>query len=100
MRLDPLHRIPNRLPVYFPQNFKANKELEAIAARGGAVFVSAHGILCDEQGCLVRSGDTAKDILQVDLTHYSAAGSWYLIRHAADKIFDGIVTSRTPPQRE
>jgi len=41
----------------------------------------------------VRSGDTARDIFQVDLTHFSAAGSWYLISHIADEIFNGISKS-------
>jgi hypothetical protein len=61
----------------------------------GATFISARDVFCNEHGCLVRSGDTARDILQVDLTHFSAAGSWYLISRVADQIFDGISTFKS-----
>ena len=38
-----------------------------------------------------------KDILQVDFSHFSTVGSWYLISRIADKIFDGIPTAQTEP---
>ena len=62
----------------------------------GVTFISTRNIFCNEDGCLVRSGDSAKNIFQVDLTNFSAVGSSYLISHAADKIFDGISTFKTP----
>ena len=93
MRLDPLHRIPDRLPVFYPEGFKFDKELKMITTAQGATFVSVHDVFCNEEGCVVRSGDTARDIFQVDLTHFSAAGSWYLISHIADEIFNGISKS-------
>jgi hypothetical protein len=92
MRADPLHRVPDRLSVFYPDSFRADNELKAVTANLGATFVSAHDIFCNEQGCLVRSGKTARDILQVDRGHFSAAGSWYLISRIADKIFDGPLT--------
>jgi len=33
-------------------------------------------------------GDTAKDIVQVDLTHFSAAGSSFFVRQIAQQIFE------------
>jgi len=92
MRADPLHRIPDRLSVFYPDSFRADNELKAVTSNLGATFVSAHDIFCNEQGCLVRSGKTARDILQVDRGHFSAAGSWYLISRIADRILDGTLT--------
>jgi peptidoglycan/LPS O-acetylase OafA/YrhL len=94
MWLDSLHRIPDRLSVFYPEGFKFDEQLKTIAAKLGATFISAHDVFCDERGCLVRSGDAAGDIFQVDRTHFTAAGSWYLISHIADEIFDGILTSK------
>ena len=96
MRANPLHRIPERLSVFYPETFKADKEIEMITKNLGVTFISTRNIFCNEDGCLVRSGDSAKNIFQVDLTHFSAVGSSYLISHAADKIFDGISTFKTP----
>jgi hypothetical protein len=50
-------------------------------------FISLYDVLCDEKGCLVRLGDSEKDIIQPDLTHFSAEGSAYVISHVADQIF-------------
>jgi hypothetical protein len=91
MRADPLHRIPDRLSVFYPDNFRVDNELKTITANLSATFISARDIFCNEQGCFVRSGKTAKDILQVDRGHFSASGSWYLISRIADEIFDGSV---------
>ena len=93
VRLDRSRRIPDHLSTFHPDSFKFDEELKTIAANLGASFISMHDIFCNELGCLVRSGDSARDILQVDLTHFSAAGSWYLISRVADEIFDGIPTS-------
>jgi peptidoglycan/LPS O-acetylase OafA/YrhL len=95
MRLDPRHSIPSRLSVFYPASFKNDKAVETIAANLGARFISTRDILCNEQGCLVRSGDTARDIIQPDTIHLSVAGSWYLVSRVADEIFDGISTFET-----
>jgi peptidoglycan/LPS O-acetylase OafA/YrhL len=93
-RANPLHRIPDRLSAFYPEGFKADKELKVIATNLGATFISARDVFCNEHDCLVRLGDTARDILQVDRTHFSAPGSWYLISHAADEIFGGSPISK------
>jgi peptidoglycan/LPS O-acetylase OafA/YrhL len=98
MRADPLHRIPDRLSLFYASSFKYDEELKKIAANFGATFISIHDIFCNEQGCLVRSGDAAKDIFQVDFSHFSTIGSWYLISRIADKIFDGPLTLETARQ--
>jgi peptidoglycan/LPS O-acetylase OafA/YrhL len=84
---DPQHRIPDRLPNS-NIGVREDQQLEEIAAASGARFVAAYAVLCNVEGCLERLGPTHKDIIQVDLTHFSAAGSWYFISHIADRIFD------------
>jgi hypothetical protein len=87
-RADPSRGIPERLFGFDARAFAADRQLREITSRLGVDYISAHDTLCNENGCLVRSGDAAKDIVQVDLTHFSAAGSWFLVRHIAHSIFD------------
>ena len=95
MRFDPSHRIPDRLSVFYPDSFKNDIAVKTIAANLGATFISLRDIFCNEQGCLVRSGNTSSDIIQPDTIHFSVAGSWYLISRTAHEIFDGILVSET-----
>ena len=87
-RSDPLHRIPERLIGFDAKTLAVDQQLRAIASGLGVDFVSAYDILCNEDGCLVRLGNTARDIIQVDLMHLSAVGSWFLVSHIANEIFD------------
>jgi hypothetical protein len=84
---DPERRVPERLLSFDRKTLEFDQQLKKIAADFGAVFISSFDVLCNEKGCLTRIGDGAKDIVQIDLTHFSAAGSWFLIRHVADQIF-------------
>ena len=86
-RTNPLQPIPDRLSV-FDVGTQANQQIKEIASDMGAIYISAYDILCDQNGCLIRVGDSALDIVQVDNTHFSAAGSWFFISHIANRIFD------------
>jgi peptidoglycan/LPS O-acetylase OafA/YrhL len=96
---DPARRVPERLPEYQAQFFaedpehaetmdSVEREVSEIAKRFGVTFVSPRAILCNAQGCLVRIGSTAKDILQVDNSHFGDAGSWFLVDEIARDIFE------------
>ena len=85
---DPLHRIPERLSGFAAVTLEINRRLKEITEKLGVRYISAHDVLCDEEGCLARLGDTAKDIVQFDKTHLTPAGSWYFVSHVADQIFD------------
>jgi peptidoglycan/LPS O-acetylase OafA/YrhL len=93
-RADPLHKIPDRLPSgdmvpSIDVMTRIDQHLKEIASDTGATFVSARDVLCDENGCLalLGSGD-AKEIVQLDMNHLSAAGSRFLVRHIANQIFE------------
>jgi peptidoglycan/LPS O-acetylase OafA/YrhL len=96
---DPGRRVPERLPEYQAKFFaedpehaetmdSVEREVSEIAKRFGVTFVSPRAILCNAQGCLVRIGNTAKDILQVDNSHFGDAGSWFLVNEIARDIFE------------
>jgi peptidoglycan/LPS O-acetylase OafA/YrhL len=94
MRSDPRYSIPSRLSVFHSYSFKNDKAVKAISESLGARFISTRDILCDEQGCLVRLGETASDIVQPDTIHLSVTGSRYLTSRIADEIFEGISISK------
>ena len=71
-----------------PLTLEVNQQLSQIASSLGAIYISSYDVFCNGPGCLVRLGNTQKDIVQVDLTHFSAAGSWFLISRIANQIFD------------
>jgi peptidoglycan/LPS O-acetylase OafA/YrhL len=85
---DPLHRIPERLAGFSNQTIELDRRLRDITANLGVDYISAYDVLCNAGGCLARLGDAATDIVQFDKTHLTPAGSWYLISHVADQIFD------------
>jgi peptidoglycan/LPS O-acetylase OafA/YrhL len=93
-KADPLHKVPDRLPSRdmvpsIDVMTRTDRQLKEIASDSGATFVSAHDVLCDENGCLalLGSGD-AREIVQLDMNHLSVAGSRFLIRQIANRIFD------------
>jgi peptidoglycan/LPS O-acetylase OafA/YrhL len=84
---DPRRRVPDRLFGFDKKTLEVDQHVRQIASDSGAVFISPFDTLCNESGCLTRLGDHAKDIVQIDLTHFSAVGSRFLIEHVADQIF-------------
>jgi hypothetical protein len=85
---DPLHRIPERLSGFAKVTLEIDRGLKELTGKLGVRYISAYDVLCDEEGCLARLGDAAKDIVQFDKTHLTPAGSWYFVSHVANQIFD------------
>jgi len=86
-RVDPSHRIPTRLFELNRGTLEVDQRLKEIASKLGIPYISVYDVFCDDRGCLVRLGNSARDIIQVDRDHFSAAGAWYLIKNVADQIF-------------
>jgi peptidoglycan/LPS O-acetylase OafA/YrhL len=84
---DPLRPLPDRLSGFDEPHFAVESELKEIAARFGVIYISPRSILCNDQGCLARLGNSAKDIVQVDGNHFAAGGSEYFVRHIAPLLF-------------
>jgi peptidoglycan/LPS O-acetylase OafA/YrhL len=87
-RADPRHGVPDRLFGFDIRTLAVDRQLRDITSSLGVAYISAYDALCNDNGCLVRLGDTAKDIVQVDLTHFSAAGSSFFVRQIAQQIFE------------
>jgi hypothetical protein len=87
-KADPLHRIPERLSSFTPLTLDIDRRLKDIASNLGVRFISAYDVFCNDNGCLTRLGDTAKDIVQFDRTHLTPTASWYFISRIAHQIFD------------
>ena len=87
-KADPLHRIPERLSSFTPLTLDIDRRLKDIASNLGVRFISAYDVFCNDNGCLTRLGDTAKDIVQWDQTHLTPRASWYFVSRIADRIFD------------
>jgi peptidoglycan/LPS O-acetylase OafA/YrhL len=85
---DPMHRIPERLFGSAKETYAIDRQIQEITSSLGVRYISASDVLCNENGCLARLGDTAKDIVQFDKTHLSPRGSRYFVSHIADQIFD------------
>ena len=97
-KADPQHRLPQRLPGDdVADTQRADQEVRHIANQAGATFISAHDALCDARGCQVLNGTSRGDIVQIDLSHFSASGSRLLLRQAADAIFGPVATERRNP---
>ena len=54
----------------------------------GAEFISAREVMCNAEGCLIRVGDGAADIIISDQAHLTEKGSAFLI----DAIIDRVLT--------
>jgi hypothetical protein len=87
-RTHPSQPIPYQLFGFDAATPETDQRVKKIASDMGVNYISAFDALCDPNGCLVRLGDSASDIIQVDRSHFSAAGSRFLISHIADKIFE------------
>jgi peptidoglycan/LPS O-acetylase OafA/YrhL len=87
-RADPRHGVPERLFGFDTRTLAVDRQLRDITSSLGVAYISAYDALCNDKGCLVRLGDTAKDIVQFDLTHFSAAGSSFFVRQIAQQMFE------------
>lgn len=85
---DPSHKIPDRLSGFETDREDIDRQLKTVATELGVTFVSPRDVLCDAHGCLARLGSSANDLVQIDHTHLSAAGSRYLIDHVASQLFE------------
>jgi peptidoglycan/LPS O-acetylase OafA/YrhL len=62
----------------------------------GAEFISARDILCNAEGCLTRTGDSAADISTGDQIHLTANGSAFLIDAIIDRLLSGPAPANKP----
>jgi peptidoglycan/LPS O-acetylase OafA/YrhL len=64
-----------------PMPAQVDKSMYALSDRLGAEYISPCQILGNEEGYLVRTGDTAESVMTYDYSHLTASGSRYLVSH-------------------
>ncbi len=79
-------QISERLPGDSLLDVDVDHRIGNIAKRFGATFISIRDLLCNSTGCLVIADSFP---VQSDNSHFTAAGSWYVLRHIEDRIFAG-----------
>jgi peptidoglycan/LPS O-acetylase OafA/YrhL len=92
--------LPNEVLRYYLLHHELipARSTEAVVARGtemdlreavlreGAEFISAADVLCNEQGCLTRLGDEARDITASDQVHLTEKASVFLVQGIIDRV--------------
>lgn len=92
--------LPNEVLRYFmlhhaliPQHYKGavtingyDPVMRKTLIPQGAEFISAWDELCNADGCLTRTGDSARDIAASDQVHLTENGSIFLVRAVIDRV--------------
>ena len=87
------------IPQRFGGAVSTNWLDEVMRARldpAGAEFISAWDALCNADGCLTRTGDSAGDISTSDQVHLTEKGSQYLIGAVIDRVLGGPLPTGKP----
>jgi hypothetical protein len=66
-------------------------ELREAVSREGGEFISALDVMCDDQGCLTRLGDEARDITASDQIHLTEKASVFLVKGIIDRVLGASV---------
>ena len=61
-------------------------ELRKATTASGGEFISSGEVLCNEEGCLARLGDTASDITASDGLHLTEKASVFLMQGTIDRV--------------
>jgi peptidoglycan/LPS O-acetylase OafA/YrhL len=76
-RTDP---VPTRMNQGLsPEAFRIDKLMAAMGRRLGVEYISPCAILGNQEGFLVRTGDTADSLIVYDSSHLTVSGSKYLV---------------------
>lgn len=79
---DPSHRVPTRLRDGIDLRLgPLDLLMAAFAKQRGVRYVSPLRILCNDEGCLTRLGDTPETLTAWDTGHLLDAASIYLVEH-------------------
>ena len=97
VRRHPLGGVPSRLPFLDGQEDRADRQLRERAERLGVEFVSAYGILCNDDGCLVKMGTGPGGLTTWDDHHLTSEGSAFVARRLAPRLFTRRGASRSSP---
>jgi peptidoglycan/LPS O-acetylase OafA/YrhL len=79
------HDVPTRMLIGLePGTADLDREMREFAAAAGVNYLSAYEIMCNDEGCLTRLGDTAESLTAFDYVHLTAAGAKYMVSRFPD----------------
>ena len=81
----PVSELPQRYSEKYRDEFEAtDRGMGALVAGHGGRYFSARSILCNAQGCRVRTGPGGlRSLLYVDATHFTPSGSVFFVQQLA-----------------
>ncbi|HXD75509.1 MAG TPA: acyltransferase family protein [Vicinamibacterales bacterium] len=78
----PRFRVPERTGHRLsPGQWELDREMGALVRASGAQFESPLAILCNDEGCLTRTGEGIDSLIMFDARHLTGAGSRYVVEH-------------------
>jgi len=79
-RLDESHQIPYRMTFGLNQNFiQLEPQLSVLATQLGVNYISPKNIMCNEDGCITRFGETGDTLTTFDGAHLTEMASVFLV---------------------
>jgi len=66
-------------PLPYRPEIDGLRGLAALAERVGAIYLSSTAVLCNDEGCLTRLGETVESLTAKDDTHLTETSSRFLV---------------------
>jgi peptidoglycan/LPS O-acetylase OafA/YrhL len=73
------HGLPARVNSGLNKRTELDENLRLIVEGGGAEYISARNILCNDSGCLTRVGESLDSLVVWDTSHFTRAGSQFVV---------------------
>lgn len=87
MKNDDEHRIPNRMKLGLEANvFDLDIEMTNFASELMIEYISPTQILCNQNGCLTRLGETRDSLTSFDSSHLTEIGAKYVVSNFKNEI--------------
>lgn len=98
---DPLHRVPSERLDYAQYGMGqgavdekgigtrtevVERNLQTLAEKAGASYISIAQKMCNEKGCLMRESATSGDAFYLDIVHLTPHGSAFVIKSIASEL--------------
>ncbi len=79
-RSDPTHQVPYRMNFGLNQNFiQLEPVISDFSAQLGVNYISPMKIMCNDNGCITRFGETGDTLTTYDAAHLTGMASRYLV---------------------
>ena len=73
---------------HYVQYKELNLALGQLAIASGVAYLSPVDALCNEQGCIAKTGDNPEDFIAMDYGHLSKSGSEFFSKAYQDQLLN------------